>query len=267
MSETVDATQATLKEEVPSFTLSIVADTCGQNHPYVYDLMKFFKNSLKQLKGQYDKVKDKYPCKVRSQIVYFSNYDDAKVLNETGMSDIDTFDIDTELMHPGNGCCMECRKCIPINVGMMRAIENIQACGKGTHIILLITSKSMHGLNPQCPLKNPKRFRQPKYNHLIKGSFDEEYDVICNAMVEQNIQVILLPLLNESLYTYGDKLASYIDNEVKIVHNSGSSYVKKEQLLIDEKSRSKNLSSVSDSVQQRLDEYIVDAFKAFAENM
>ena len=74
MSETVDATQATLKEEVPSFTLSIVADTCGQNNWFFSSLVTVFKNSLKQLKGQYDKVKDKYPCKVRSQIVYFSNY-------------------------------------------------------------------------------------------------------------------------------------------------------------------------------------------------
>ena len=86
-------------------------------------------------------------------------------------------------------------------------------------------------------------------------------------MVEQNIQVLLLPLLNDSLYSYGDKLASYIDNEVKIAHNSGSSYVKKEQLLIDEKSRSKNLSSVADSVQKLLDEYIADEFRAFIQTM
>ena len=254
-------------KEPTNFTFSIVADTCGQNHPYVYDLLKFFKNSLKQLEDQYNKVKDKHPCKIRSQIVYLANYDDGKVLNETGMSDANTFNIDTELKKPGNGCCEECTKCIPINLGMMKAIENIKQYGKGTHMILLITSRPMHGLNPECPLKNPKKFRQPKYKHLIKGSFDEEYDYICSAMVEQNIQVILLPLLNDSLYSYGDKLASYIDNNLKIAHNPGSSYVKKEQLLIDEKSRSKNLSSVADSVQKLLDEYIADEFRAFIQTM
>ena len=126
----------------------------------------------------------------------------------------------------------------------------------------------MHGLNPQCPLKNPKRFRQPKYNHLIKGSFDEEYDVICSAMVKENIQVILLPIFDESAaYSYGDKLASYIDENIKIAHRPGSSYVKKKKIFIEKDLHNKSLSSVADSVQKLLDEYIVNEFRAFTKTM
>ena len=255
-------------QEPANFTFSFVADTCGRNHPYVHDLLKFFKNSLKQLEDQYNKVKDKHPCKIRSQIVYLANYGDAKTIGETGMSDINTFDIDTELRAPGNGYDKQCDNCIPINLGMMKAIENIQACGKGTHIIFLCTSKPMHGLNPECPLKNPKTFRQSKYEHLVKGSFDEEYDVICSAMVKENIQVILLPIFDESAaYSYGDKLASYIDENIKIDHNPGSSYVKKEKILIEKDLHNKNFSSVADSVQKLLDEYIVNEFRAFIQTI
>ena len=102
---------------------------------------------------------------------------------------------------------------------------------------------------------------------MIKGSFDEEYDYICSAMVKENIQVILLPIFDEShAYSYGDKLASYIDENIKIDHNPGSSYVKKEKILIEKDLHNKNF-SVADSVQKLLDEYIVNEFRAFIQTI
>ena len=88
------------------------------------------------------------------------------------------------------------------------------------------------------------------------------------AMVKENIQVILLPIFDEShAYSYADKLASYIDENIKIDHNPGSSYVKKEKILIEKDLHNKSLSSVADSIQKLLDEYIADEFRAFIQTI